>query len=110
MEESEKELKSLLVKVKEEGEKAGLNLNIQKTKIMLSVPMTSWQIGDFPIAQVVKNPPAMQKTQVKFLGWEDLWRRNWQPTPVFLSGKSHGQRSLVGYSPWGRKSRTRLRD
>ena len=31
------------------------------------------------------------------------WRREWQPTPVFLPGKSHGQRSLVGHSPWGRK-------
>ena len=31
------------------------------------------------------------------------WRREWQPTPVFLSRKSHGQRSLVGYSPWGSK-------
>ena len=31
------------------------------------------------------------------------WRRKWQPTPVFLLGESHGQRSLVGYSPWGRK-------
>ena len=31
------------------------------------------------------------------------WRRKWQPTPVFLPGKSHGQRSLAGYSPWGRK-------
>ena len=31
------------------------------------------------------------------------WRRKWQPTPVFLPGKSHGQRSLTGYSPWGRK-------
>ena len=31
------------------------------------------------------------------------WRRKWQPTPVFLSGKPHGQRSLVGYSPWGHK-------
>ena len=31
------------------------------------------------------------------------WRRKWQPTPVFLSGKSHGQRSLVGYSLWGHK-------
>ena len=30
-----------------------------------------------------------------------LWRRKWQPTPVFLPGKSHGQRSLVGCSPWG---------
>ena len=44
MEESEEELKSLLIKVKEESEKAGLNLNIQKTKIMMSGPITSWQI------------------------------------------------------------------
>ena len=44
MAESEEELKSLLMKVKEEREKVGLNLNIQKTKIMASVPITSWQI------------------------------------------------------------------
>ena len=37
-------------------------------------------------------------------------RRQWQPPPVLLPGKSHGQRSLVGCSPWGRKSRTRLSD
>ena len=42
--ESEEELKSLLVKVKEESEKVGLKLNIQKTKIMASGPLTSWQI------------------------------------------------------------------
>ena len=42
--ESEEELKSLLMKVKEEKEKAGLKLNIQKTKIMASSPTTSWQI------------------------------------------------------------------
>ena len=42
--ESEEELKSLLIKVKEESEKAGLKLNIQKTKIMTSGPITSWQI------------------------------------------------------------------
>ena len=45
MAESEEELKSLLMKVKEESEKVGLNLNIQKTKIMASSPITSWQIG-----------------------------------------------------------------
>ena len=45
MAESEKELKSLLMKVKEESGKAGLKLNIQKTKIMASGPMTSWQIN-----------------------------------------------------------------
>ena len=44
MAESEEELKSLLMKVKEEGEKVGLKLNIQKTKIMVSGPITSWQI------------------------------------------------------------------
>ena len=44
MAESEGELKSLLMKVKEEGEKVGLKLNIQKTKIMVSGPITSWQI------------------------------------------------------------------
>ena len=44
MAESEEELKSLLTKVKEESEKAGLKLNIQKAKIMASCPITSWQI------------------------------------------------------------------
>ena len=44
MAESEEELKSLLMKVKEESENAGLKLNIQKTKIMASGPITSWQI------------------------------------------------------------------
>ena len=45
MAESKEELKSLLIKVKVESEKAGLKLNIQKTKIMVSGPITSWQIG-----------------------------------------------------------------
>ena len=46
MAESEEELKSLLMKVREESEKAGSKLNIQKTKMMASGPMTSWQIWD----------------------------------------------------------------
>ena len=45
MAESEEELKSLLMKVKKETEKVGLKLNIQKTKIMASGPLTSWQMG-----------------------------------------------------------------
>ena len=45
MAESEEELKSLLMKVKEESEKIGLKLNIQKTKIMASGPITSWQVN-----------------------------------------------------------------
>ena len=44
-----------------------------------------------------------------FLGQEDIpWRRKWQPTPVFLPGQSHGQRSLAGYSPWGHKESDRI--
>jgi len=38
------------------------------------------------------------------------WRREWLPTPVFLSGESHGQRSLAGYSPWGHKESDTLSD
>ena len=52
MAESEKELKSLLIKVKEESEKSGLKLNIQKTKIMASHPITSWQIDGETIETV----------------------------------------------------------
>ena len=53
---------------------------------------------------MVKNLPAMQE-RPGFDPWVGKipWRRKWQPNPVFLPGKSHGQRSLVGYSPWGHK-------
>ena len=53
--ESEEELKSLLMKVKEESEKVGLKLNIQKTKIMASGPITSWQIDGETIETVTDN-------------------------------------------------------
>ena len=51
------------------------------------------------VAQVVKNLPATQETQIQSVSREDPWRSKWQPTPGFLPGKSHGQRSLAGYSP-----------
>ena len=53
MAESEEELKSLLMKVKEESEKVGLKLNIQKTKIMASGPITSWQIDGETVEKVI---------------------------------------------------------
>ena len=58
---------------------------------------------DSLVAQMVKRLPAMRETQ--FDPWirKIPWRRKWQPTPVFLPGKTHGQRSLAGYSPWGHK-------
>ena len=55
---------------------------------------------------MAKNPPANAGDK---RCWFDLWvgkipwRRAWQPTPVFLPGESHGQRSLAGYGPWGHK-------
>ena len=62
MAESEKELKNLLMKVKQESEKAGLKLSIQKTKIMASGPITSWQIGN----------KMDEVTEFLFLGSESL--------------------------------------
>ena len=59
--------------------------------------------GDCLVVQTVKSLPAMQETQVQSLSWDDPWRKKWHPTPVFLPGKSLGQRSLVGCSPWGPK-------
>ena len=56
-----------------------------------------------PMAQMVKNPPTMQETRVQSLGGEDALEKGTAPTPVFLPGESHGQRSLVGYGPWGHK-------
>ena len=62
----------------------------------------------FPGGSMVKNPPGMQETQVWSLVQKDLLERKRQPTPVFLSGKFHGQRSLAGYSPRGCKSLKKL--
>ena len=60
---------------------------------------------------VVKNLPvnAGDARDFQFDLWVGKipWRRAWQPTPVFLPGESHGQRSLVGYSPWGHKESVR---
>ena len=55
MAENEEELKSLLMRVKEESEKAGLKLNIQKTKIMVSSPNTSWQIDGETMERVTDS-------------------------------------------------------
>ena len=63
--------------------------------------------GAFRVALVVKNPSA-NAGDVKRRGFKPcigkiLCRREWQPTPVFLPGKSRGQKSLAGYSPWGHR-------
>ena len=69
MAESKEELKSLFMKVKEESEKAGLKLNIQKTKIMASHPITSWQI----------DGESMETVTDYFLGLQNHCRWSLQP-------------------------------
>ena len=61
-------------------------------------------VTGFPSGSAVKNLPAVQEPQetwVQSLRREDPLEEKWQPTPVFLPGESHGQRSLADYSPWG---------
>ena len=74
---------------------------------------TRWRLGNLGLdpslqlrvgaSLVAQNLPAMQETRVRSLGQEDPLGRAWQPTPVFWPGESHGQRSLVAYSPCGPK-------
>ena len=60
----------------------------------------------FPGGSVVKNPPAMQETRAQSLDGEGPLEKDMATPPVFAPGKSHGQRSLVGYSPRGHKRDT----
>ena len=50
---------------------------------------------------MVKNLLQCRRARLDPWVGKTSWRREWLPTPVFLAGKSHGQRSLAGYSPWG---------
>ena len=64
----------------------------------------------FPGTSVVENPPVMQDTQAQSLVGKTFWKRAWQPTLVCFQGKSHGQRSLVGYGPQGHKESDRTEE
>ena len=66
--------------------------------IIIIIEIKGTIYGGFSGGSVIKNLPAKQETQVWSLGQEDPQRRKWQPTAVFLPGKSHGQKSLEGYS------------
>ena len=74
-------------------------------KIWLLVAFSGKALWDSLVAQTVKRLPTTQEDPglIPGLGRSPTQRRKWQPTPVFLPGKSHGLRSLVGYSPWGCK-------
>ena len=72
-----------------------------KKKITSTINYATARIlsGQSLVAQTVKNLPAVQETRVQSLVREYPLEREWLPTPVFLPGELHGQRSLVGYSP-----------
>ena len=69
------------------------------TSVCLYIQISSSSL----VAQMVKNLPAMQETQVQSLGREDLLEKEMATQSSILPGKSHGQRRLAGYSPWGRR-------
>ena len=76
---------------------------LQKAKVAFFFPIQLRSSG-FLVAQMIKNLPANAgDMRHSFHTWVEKisWRRAWQPTPLFLPGESHGQRSLVGYSPRG---------
>ena len=79
----------------------GACLHVDHLKLVVCV------MGASPVVLVVENLPANAGDIMRpwFDPWVGKipWRRAWQPTPVSLPRESHGQRSLVGYSPWGRK-------
>ena len=82
---------------------------VTKSRTWLSDFHFQWFFGVLKISwaslvvQMVKHLPAMRETRVWHWVGKSSWRRKWQPIPVLLPRKSHGQRSLVGYSPWGCK-------
>ena len=75
-----------------------LHLKVALMKFLFTVIAKIHYLG---LAQMVKNLSAMIETWVQSWVGKIPWRREWLHTPVLLPGKSHGQRSLVGYNPWG---------
>ena len=91
--------------------------------IVFLLPLLHWQADSLPLVppgklsslqmnhnllNAVGREPTYQCRRLKRLEFDPWigkipWRGTWQPTPVFLPGKSHGQRSLAGHSPWGHK-------
>ena len=83
---------------------------MMRIRIFPSCHLNSMGLGQQSLVTVLPRwlsgeEPTCQCRKHGFNPWvkKILWRRKWQPTPIFLPGKSYGQRSLAGYSPWGHK-------
>ena len=107
MAESEEELKSLLIKVKEESEKAGLKLNIQKTKNMASSPITSWQIDRETVETVTDfilgDPKSLQMvTAVRKLKTLTPWKKSYdQPRQHIKNQRCYFARKGLSCQSYG---------
>ena len=92
------------------GKNSSPDLGLLQLKTIFAGPSLGFYLGaeqgsiDFPGGSLVKNLLTNAGDTGSVPGSERFpWRRKWQPTPGFFPGKSHGQRSLAGYSPWGRR-------
>ena len=83
-----------------------MQLLYEKINIMKGTGLPCWLSGQEFACQCRSH----RRLKFYFWVWKILWRRKWKATPGFMPGKSHGQRSLVGYSPWVAKSQTQLSD
>ena len=100
MAESEEELKSHLMKVKEEREKVDLKLNIQKTKIMASGPITSWQIDRETVETVADficggSPPKSLQMVIAAMKLQDAYSLEGKLWPTYLSGSHESPKTVV---------------
>ena len=94
----------------QEGPLKPVSAGLRGGSSLLKMPHTGMRFGGKQILRqgfsgglAVENLLAIQEPRVRSLGREDLLEEEMQPTPGFLPGESYGSRTLVGYSPWGRK-------
>ena len=87
-----------------------VSFSVSEADGKLSIPVSIFNPIDKAVNIIVRVNSDSAHRRYGFNAWVGriLWRKKWQPTPVFWSGQSHGQRSLEGYSPWGPKSQTQL--
>ena len=78
-------------------------INHKGTQPTLTINMLYLILWASLVAQWLSIQPQYRRHRFNPWARKSSWRRKWQPTPVFLPGESHGQRKLVGYSPWGCK-------
>src|SRR5574338_372105 len=82
-------------------------MSLYVTQTLLDLSKSQMYTVASQLGKLIRTLPAQcrrhKRRRFSLWGGRIPWRRKWQPAPVFLPGKSHGRRSLAGYSPWGRE-------